>query len=59
MSDIDDLIDFLAASPSPWHAVASSAARLSAAGFTAVDYEAPWDEVPVRGFVVRGGALVA
>ena len=59
MSDIDDLIDFLAASPSPWHAVASSVARLSAAGFTAVDYEAPWDEVPARGFVVRGGALVA
>ena len=55
MSDIDDLIDFLAASPSPWHAVASSVARLSAAGFTAVDYEAPWDEVPARGFVVRGG----
>ena len=38
MTDIEDLIDFLAASPSPWHAVASSAAdRLSTAGYTAVD----------------------
>jgi len=59
VTDLEDLIDFLAGSPSPWHAVASSAARLSAAGFAEVDFAAPWSEVTDRGFVVRGGALVA
>jgi len=59
VTDLEDLIDFLAASPSPWHAVASSAARLSAAGFAEVDFAASWNEVTARGFVVRGAALVA
>ncbi|HEY4608896.1 MAG TPA: M18 family aminopeptidase [Ilumatobacteraceae bacterium] len=59
MTDVVDLIDFLASSPSPWHAVASSAARLSAAGYASVDLLAPWTDAPSRGFVVRGGALVA
>jgi aspartyl aminopeptidase len=59
VTDLDDLIGFLAASPSPWHAVASSAARLSTAGYTSVDFEAPWNQLPARGYVVRGAALVA
>ncbi len=59
MAQLDDLIAFLAASPSPWHVVSTAAARLTAAGFEATDIGAPWNEVPARGFVVRGAALVA
>ena len=58
-AELDDLIAFLAASPSPWHVVSTAAARLSAAGFEAVDLSAAWDGVPSRGFAVRGAALVA
>jgi aspartyl aminopeptidase len=58
---IDDLLAYLDASPSPWHAVSSSIARLDAAGFSAVDERAAWPAggVPAAGYVVRGGALVA
>ena len=55
---ISDLVSFLDSSPSPWHAVASSVARLEAAGFQQV-YEADaWQHV-ADGFIVRGAALVA
>ena len=50
---LTDLIGYLDASPSPWHAVASSVARLQAAGFTQVELAAPWTEVSARGYVVR------
>ncbi len=56
--DIDDLLEFLDASPSPWHAVASAVARLHAAGFEPVDETAPWRNV-TRGYIIRGGAMVA
>jgi len=49
----------LDASPSPWHAVRTSASALEAAGFTAVDERASWAEVPDAGFVTHGGALIA
>jgi aspartyl aminopeptidase len=55
--DVDDLIRFLDASPSPWHAVESAIARLD--GFTRLDEAASWDDVPAAGYVVRSGALVA
>lgn len=55
---IDDLLAFLDASPSPWHAVGAAADRLSAAGFEEVVEVAPWRSV-AAGFVIRGGALVA
>ena len=55
---IDDLLAYLDASPSPWHAVASSVERLEAAGFERLDEAEPW-RVVQRGYVVRGGALVA
>lgn len=55
---IDDLIAYLDDSPSPWHAVASSARRLLAAGFQPVALDAPWGEQRA-GFTVRDGALVA
>jgi aspartyl aminopeptidase len=54
---LDDLIDFLDASPSPWHAVASTIERLI--GFERLDESDPWDEVPAAGYVVRDGAIIA
>jgi aspartyl aminopeptidase len=57
VSDIADLISFLDASPSPWHAVASSIARLD--NFTLLDERTAWTDIPDRGYVVRSGAIVA
>ena len=59
MAHLDDLIDFLTTSPSPWHVVSTAADRLVVAGFEPLELGAPWGEVPARGFVVRGAALVA
>ena len=59
MADLDDLIAFLGASPSPWHVVSTAADRLAAAGFEPIELGVPWGDVPARGFVVRGAALVA
>ncbi len=39
-ADLDDLIAYLDASPSPWHAVASTTSRLG--GFTELDESAEW-----------------
>jgi aspartyl aminopeptidase len=57
-TDIRALLTFLDASPSPYHAVSTVAARLEAAGFARRDEGEAWTD-PVRGFVVRGGSLVA
>jgi aspartyl aminopeptidase len=54
---IEDLFDFLDTSPSPWHAVASSIARLD--GFARLEETDAWDDVPAAGYVVRSGSLVA
>lgn len=56
-----DLIDFIDASPSPWHAVRIAAARLGRAGFVRLDETQRWQLQPGgRYFVVRGGSsLVA
>lgn len=59
MTTLADLVDFLDASPSPWHAVRSSSVRLDRAGFTAVAVDRRWAELPTRGYTVSGGALVA
>ena len=59
MTSLADLIAYLDASPSPWHAAASAARRLDAAGFTAVAFDEVWTDTPVRGYVQRGAALVA
>jgi aspartyl aminopeptidase len=53
------LIDYLHASPSPFHAVASSARLLAAAGFTGVTPHAPLPSAPGRYYLARGGSLVA
>ena len=57
-ASIDDLLAYLDASPSPWHAVRSTVERLTAVGFEPVDETGPWRPLDC-GFVVRGAALVA
>ncbi|MGO4418709.1 M18 family aminopeptidase [Streptomyces sp. MCAF7] len=55
----DDLMSFLAAAPSPYHAVASTAARLEKVGFRQVEETAPWDSGTGGKYVLRGGAIIA
>ncbi|MBZ4016508.1 M18 family aminopeptidase [Streptomyces purpurogeneiscleroticus] len=55
----DDLMSFLAASPSPYHAVANAAARLEKAGFRQVVETDAWDGEAGGKYVLRGGALIA
>ncbi len=54
-----DLFDYLDSSPSPWHAVASTVARLRTAGFEQFDEAESWTSAATSGFVIREGALVA
>ena len=52
-----DLIAFIDASPSPWHAAASAEQHLQAAGFTRLEEGARWSLAPGgRHYVLRGGA---
>lgn len=52
-----ELIDFIDASPSPWHAVASAEARLLAHGYTRLEEGDRWQlAANGRYYVVRGGA---
>ncbi|WP_371653616.1 MULTISPECIES: M18 family aminopeptidase [unclassified Streptomyces] len=55
----DDLMSFLAASPSPYHAVANAAARLEKAGFQQVRETDAWDATSGGKYVLRGGAIIA
>ncbi|WP_393097955.1 M18 family aminopeptidase [Streptomyces sp. LN325] len=55
----DDLMTFLAASPTPYHAVANAAERLEKAGFRQVAETDAWDGTSGGKFVLRGGAIVA
>ena len=60
LAHADDLADFVAASPSSFHAAAEVARRLTAAGFTYLDETAPWSVEPgARQLVVRDGAVIA
>jgi aspartyl aminopeptidase len=59
MAVVQDLMSFLDASPSPWHAAESAARRLTDAGFVQVDETDRWTEAPPAGFVRRGAAVVA
>ncbi len=52
-----DLISYIDASPSPWHAAANAERRLQAAGFTRLEEGSRWSLAPGgRYYVVRGGA---
>ena len=55
-----DLADFVAASPSSYHAAEEVARRLEAAGFTRLDETAEWPaQIGGRFVVVRDGAAIA
>ncbi|KZE91843.1 M18 family aminopeptidase [Microbacterium sp. TNHR37B] len=56
----EDLADFVAASPSSYHAAAEVARRLGEAGFSALREADAWDVRPgSRNVVVREGAVIA
>ncbi len=60
LAHADDLADFVAASPSSFHAAAEVARRLVDAGFTVVDERAAWPAQPgAKQVVVRDGAVIA
>ena len=54
-----DLLDFIDASPSPWHAVASCETRLQAAGFSRLEEVDRWQLTSGgKHYVVRGGSSI-
>ncbi|MEU1014892.1 MULTISPECIES: M18 family aminopeptidase [unclassified Streptomyces] len=55
----EDLMSFLAAGPTPYHAVASAGERLEKAGFRRVEETDAWDGTTGGKYVLRGGAIVA
>jgi aspartyl aminopeptidase len=56
---VRDLIDFLNASPTPYHAASETVRRLDKAGFAPVDLRAAWSLAPgTRAYLVHGGATV-
>lgn len=58
--DARDLLRYIDASPSPYHAVAETVSRLRAAGFRELDERIAWQlDAGDRVFVTRGGTTVA
>ncbi len=56
---VRDLLDFIDASPTPWHATAECVRRLEAAGYRALDEREPFElAAGDKVFVVRGGSTV-
>ena len=54
-----DLLDFIDASPSPWHAAQTCESRLTAAGFSQLHEHERWTlKAGGRHYVVRGGASI-
>lgn len=58
-SHTDDLMAFLAAAPTPYHAVAEAARRLTEAGFEQAEETDVWHGGSGGQYVLRGGALIA
>lgn len=58
-TEAQGLIDFVDASPTPFHACASAAAALTAAGFSEVMEADAFPTSPGAHFIVRGGSLIA
>ena len=56
---MQDLVDFINAAPTPYHAVGEAGRRLSAAGFTEQQESAPWTAEPGGRFMVRDGTVLA
>jgi aspartyl aminopeptidase len=60
LAHAEDLADFVASSPSSYHAAAETARRLEEAGFTRLNEEDAWPTQPGGRFVVvRDGATIA
>lgn len=59
MTDAHDLLAFIGAAPSPYHAVSEARRRLADQGFVALDLADPFPTAPGRYLVARGGALIA
>lgn len=56
----DDLIAYVNASPSPWHAVQETVRRLEGAGYRALREDESWTlAAGDRAYVVRGGSSIA
>ncbi|HET8594945.1 MAG TPA: M18 family aminopeptidase [Intrasporangium sp.] len=58
-TEAQGLIDFVDASPTPFHACEQAAARLQEAGFTQVAETEPFPTEPGAHFLLRGGSLIA
>jgi aspartyl aminopeptidase len=56
---VQDLAAFLAAAPTPYHAVADGVRRLAAAGFTEQPEAGPWEDGPGGRYLMRDGTLLA
>jgi aspartyl aminopeptidase len=55
-----DLLDFIRAAPTPYHAVAEVEARLLRAGFRRFEESESWSVEPgARGFAIRDGSVIA
>lgn len=55
----DEFLQFLGASPSPWHAARELSRRLERAGFRQVSRSERFDREITKGFLIDGGAVVA
>ena len=56
---VEELLDFIDASPSPWHAVATTEQALLKADFTRLLETDPWDlELGGRYYVIRGDSSI-
>ncbi len=59
MHDIGDLLDFIDASPSPWHAVQTIERRLQASGFSALPEQDSWQlRAGGRYYVIRDDSSI-
>jgi len=56
----NDLVDYLNAAPSPWHAVSETVRRLRAAGYRELNEQDEWRVAPGdKVFVIRAGSTIA
>jgi aspartyl aminopeptidase len=57
---VQDLLEYIDASPTPFHAVAETVTRLDERGYRALDEAEPWDVSPGdKVYIVRGGGSLA
>ena len=57
---VQDLLEYIDASPTPFHAVARTAARLEAQGYRLLDEAEPWNVAPGdKVYLTRGGGSLA